>query len=179
MEVKKRAPYSSDGYIVNQGRLTDIRYGLLPSSANGCGWIAAYNFLKQQGVEIAEQNVADELIRWTILRGLVGTEMFRLKRYLARKGYRTAFTPTGNRNAALPETTRAGVIYYRHKRGFHFVSFYRDENVPQIGNEKPRFRFLNAIAGKEDHFDTLAGFLTKHNVIPFAIVFAWPRTDGR
>jgi len=179
MEVKKKTPYASDGYIVNQGKLTDIRYGLRKSSANGCGWIAAYNFLKQQGEDVAERRVADGLVRWTVFRGLFGTELLHLWLYLARRGYRTGVKVTGNKKAALPEAARAGVIYYRHKRGFHFVSFYRDEAVPQIGNEKPRFRFLNAVAGKEDHYDTMSGFLTKHNVVPFAIIYYWPRRNGR
>ena len=51
MDVKEKTPHASDGYIVYQGKLTNIRYGLRKSSANGCGWIAAYNFLKQQGGE--------------------------------------------------------------------------------------------------------------------------------
>ncbi len=179
MEVKQKTPYASDGYIVNQGKLTDVRYGLRMSNANGCGWIAAFNFLKRQGEDVTAQGIADELIRWTIFRGLFGTEMFHLWLYLARRGYRTGVKVTGNKKAALPGTASAGVIYYRHKRGFHFVSFYRDENVPQTENGNPRYRFLNAIAGKEDHFDTMAGFLTKHNVIPFAVVFFRPRKNGR
>lgn len=179
MDAKEKTPYASDGYIVNQGRLTNIRYGLRKSSANGCGWIAAYNFLKQQGQNVVEQRVANELVRWTVFRGLFGTEISHLWFYLARQGFRTDVKTMGNKKATLPEATRAGVIYYRHKRGFHFVSFYKDENVPKNENGRSRFRFLNAIAGKEDHYDTLAGFLTKHNVIPFAIVFFWPRKNGR
>lgn len=175
METKEKTPYASDGFIVYQGKLTDIRYGLRKSSANGCGWIAAYNFLKQRGEDVKEQRVADELVRWTLFRGLFGTELFHLWLYLAWRGYRTGVMIAGNKKAALPESADAGVIYYRHKRGFHFVSFYRDENVPQIEHEKPRFRFLNAIAGKENHYDTMSGFLAKHNVIPFTIIFYWPR----
>jgi hypothetical protein len=45
---------------------------------------------KQRGKEAKEQAYADELIRWTILRGLAGTSLFRLKRMLKRHGYPTA-----------------------------------------------------------------------------------------
>jgi hypothetical protein len=175
MEQQEKTPYSSDGYVVDQARLTFIRYGALTSDLNGCGWIAAFNFLKQRGEAADEKTYADELIRWTILRGLAGTSLFRLKRMLKRHGYTTALKIVGKKDVNLPEGTQAGVIYYVHKDGPHFVTFYRDETVPQQENEKPRYRFLNAIPGRGNHFDTMQGFLTKHNVLPIAGILVYPR----
>ena len=82
MEQQEKTPYSSDGYIVDQARLTFIRYGALTSDLNGCGWIAAFNFFKTQGNTVNTQSLADELIRYSIMRGLAGTDLFRLKRML-------------------------------------------------------------------------------------------------
>jgi hypothetical protein len=180
MGSEQRSAFSSDGYLVDQARVTDIRYGAFQSSVNGCGWIAAYNFLKRQGVVATERDVADELIRRAPLRGLTGTDLFRLKRMLRRRGYDTALKIVGRRGADLPEGTTTGVILYFHKDGPHYVAFYeRGDGAHKTAQEKPRFRFLNAIAGKEDHFDTLAGFLTKHSVLPLAAVLTWPRAKAR
>lgn len=33
---------SPDGYIIGQNLLGDLRYGLLGSDRNGCGWISCY-----------------------------------------------------------------------------------------------------------------------------------------
>jgi len=176
MEKRERTPYSSDGYIVDQARLTNIRYGARTSDANGCGWIAAYNFLRRRGEDVTEREIADELIRYTLLRGLLGTDLFRLKRMLRRRGYPTRLKFAGKKRAVLPETAEAGVIYYCHKNGFHFVTFARDEQaIDADGETKTRFRFLNAIAGRERHVDTMQGFLQKHSVLPFAILLLWPR----
>ena len=173
MEQKPRTPYSSDGYIVDQARLKEIRYGVFTSDINGCGWIAAFNFLKRMGQDVREQALADELIRYSLFRGLIGTDLMRLKRTLKRHGYRTRLKYRWNKNARLPEGTSAGLFYYWHKDGPHFVTFYADESIPQSEDGEPRYRFLNAIAGKENHFDTMRGFLTRHNIIPFAVILVW------
>jgi len=177
MEQTKRTPYSSDGYIVDQAQVTHIKYGVLTSDINGCGWIAAFNFLKAQGRAVNEQALADELIRYSIFRGLAGTDLFRFKRLLKRHGYRTRLTFRWNKKARLPEGTSAGVIYYCHKDGLHFVTFSCIEAVKPARDEagETRFRFFNGIGGKGNHFDTMRGFLTAHNVVPFALILTWPR----
>jgi hypothetical protein len=176
MEKEERTPYASDGYIVDQARLTGIRYGAFTSDVNGCGWIAAYNFLRRHGMSVTQQGTADELIRHTLLRGLFGTDLFRLKRMLRRHGYPTDLRFAGKKRAGLTDTAVAGVIYYCHKNGFHFVTFARDEQSASADGETgTRFRFFNAIAGRERHIDTMEGFLQKHNVLPFAILLLWPK----
>ena len=161
---------------MDQAQVTDIRYGVFTSDINGCGWIAAFNFLKAQDQAVNEKKLADELIRHSIFRGLVGTDLFRLKRMLKRHGYPTRLIFRWNKKARLPEETRAGVIYYCHKDGFHFVTFSRIEAVEPArdGEGELRFRFFNGIGGKGNHFDTMRHFLTTHNVIPFALILNWP-----
>lgn len=181
MEKAKRSPYSADGFIVDQAQLTEIRYGALTSDINGCGWIAAFNFLKAQRHPVNEQALADELIRYSLLRGLAGTNLFRLKRMLQRHGYPTRLVFRRNKKARLPEGTSAGVIFYCHKDGLHFVAFSCIETVEPARDAtgETRFRFFNGIGGKGNHFDTLRGFLTAHNVIPFALILIWPREAPR
>jgi hypothetical protein len=177
MEQQKRSPYSPDGYIVDQAQVTNIRYGALTSDINGCGWIAAFNFLKTQGNTASDRALADELIRYSVFRGLAGTDLFRLKRMLKRHGYSTRLVFRTNKKARLPEGTDAGVIYYVHRDGPHYVTFSRIQPVePALdGAGETRFRFFNGIGGKSNHFDTMRGFLTTHNVLPFALILTWPR----
>ena len=177
MEKTQRTPYSDDGYIVDQARLTNIRYGALTSDINGCGWIAAFNFFRTQGRPENEQSLADELIKYTLFRGLAGTDLFRLRRLLRRRGYPTRIAFRWNKKARLPMGTDAGIIYYVHKDGPHFVTFSRLQAVEPARDEtgETRFRFFNGIGGKGNHFDTMRGFLGAHNVIPFAIILAWPK----
>ena len=172
--IIERTPYSADGYIVDQARLTTVKYGVMTSDINGCGWIAAYNLLKHFEQEHEEQALANELIRHSIFRGLMGTDLFRLRRFVKRHGYRMPIVFRWNKNARLPEGTSAGIIYYCHKDGFHFVTFYADESLPPDALGEARFRFLNGIGGKGNHFDTMQNFLTTHNVIPFALIMIWP-----
>jgi hypothetical protein len=174
MDQPIRNPYSKDGYIIDQARLTNIRYGALMSDINGCGWIAEYNFLKRMGQQVDEKTLADELIRHSIFRGLAGTDLFRLRRYLKTHGYRMPLKFFWNKKTRLPEGTSAGIIYYCHKDGFHFVTFYADEAIPPQEDADVRFRFLNGLAGKENHMDTMRGFLTKNNIVPFALILVWP-----
>ena len=138
--------------------VTNIRYGALTSDINGCGWIAVFNFLKAQGHPAEEQAIADELIRYSVVRGLMGTNVFRLKRVLRRYGYQTKFTIRWNKKARLPEATDAGVILYIHKDGPHYVTFSRMQPVEPERDEagEVRFRFFNGIGGKGNHFDYLA-----------------------
>ena len=172
--IVEKTPYSVDGYIVDQARLTTVKYGALMSDINGCGWIAAFNLLKHFEQEHEEQALANELIRHSIFRGLMGTDLFRLRRFVKRHGYRMPIVFRWNKKARLPEGTSAGIIYYCHKDGFHFVTFYADESLPPDALGEARFRFLNGIGGKGNHFDTMRGFLTTHNVIPFALIMVWP-----
>ncbi len=174
MDEKLRTPYAKDGYIVDQARLKSVRYGVFTSDINGCGWIAAYNFLKRFGQDVREQALADELIRFSVFRGLLGTDLFRLKRRLKKYGFSMPLKLRWNKTARLPGGTSAGIIWYCHKDGFHFVTFYAAESIAPAADGEARFRFLNGIGGKEDHFDTMRGFLGTHNVIPFALILVWP-----
>ena len=174
MEQSIKTPYSTDGYIIDQARVTNIRYGVFTSDINGCGWIAEYNFLKRMGLRVNEKTLADELIRFSVFRGMTGTDIMRLRFYLKKHGYRMPLKFRWNKKARLPEGTSAGIIYYCHKDGFHFVTFYADESLPPDDQGEARFRFLNGIGGKGNHFDTMQNFLTTHNVIPFALIMVWP-----
>ena len=154
-------PFSADGYIINQDKTAHIPYGGQTSAYSGCGWIAAYNFLRAMG---AGQNLDPAALSRALatgwFKGSAGTGPFRLKRYLEGRGYRFATACTKKGAAALAPNAKAGILLYVEARhGLHFVTF-----LAHNGAEK---RFLNAEYGAEAHYTTVAAFAKKYVKTPF------------
>jgi hypothetical protein len=179
MDQPVKTPFSKDGYIIDQARVTDIRYGALTSDINGCGWIAAYNFLKRMGQTVDGKTIADELIRYTLFRGLVGTDLFRLRRYFRRHGYRIANSMgTGTKKRASRRDKRGSDLVLPQD-GFHFVTFIcgrRDCAQRGRGSAVP---LSQRTRGQREPFDTMRGFLTQNNVIPLALIMVWPGSKAK
>ena len=172
------AAYSSDGYLINQGKLTKNSYGSRSSRENGCGWIACYNFLKATGKEQPPQEVAGRMEHMLLWGGRVGSHPLAVWWYLHRQGYRfsVAFTCAGwERALARRRAKTAGIIAYWHGRGAHFAAFVgesrktdgREEDNP-AGNPE-ELRFLNAVYGAENHRLSAGGFYKKY--VRFPLIF--------
>jgi len=88
----KQEAMSKDGYIVDQDFTDDMPYGKYPSSFNGCGWIAVYNFLHAQGRPEKPEEVYREVLSILPYNGGRGTPFKTLVLYLAKKNipFRTA-----------------------------------------------------------------------------------------
>ena len=84
--VSPRA-FSRDGYIVDQRLLKNLPYGMKQSNYNGCGWVAAYNFLRACGRKKEYDTVRQQLEDSLIFGGLVGTHIIQLYLYLRRHGF--------------------------------------------------------------------------------------------
>ena len=151
-----KAAYSNTGHIVDQARLTDVRYGCRTSDLNGCGWIAVYNFLRCMGARIPQGEIIAEMARHSLFRGLLGTSPLRVLRYLRKSGFplRSAFGV--KRAARIAETARSGILLYRHSGGWHFVAFERADGG--------RLHFYTAIAGAPDHMESMGSFLKRQNL---------------
>lgn len=80
--------FSSDGYIINQGLITDVRYGRKTTKEIGCGWIAVYNFLHYMGETPDPLDIAHEMERMLLWGGFIGNHPTVPFIYLWRKGYR-------------------------------------------------------------------------------------------
>lgn len=150
-----RAAYSPDGYIVDQARVTDVRYGCRASSRNGCGWIAAYNFLRSMGDPVPYDEIVRALARHSLFRGLLGTSPLRVRRYLLRRGYEVQSVLGRKKAAEAAGCARAGILVYRHGGGWHFAAFERRGNG--------LLRFYNAIAGACAHDRAMEAFLREQN----------------
>lgn len=77
MELDPKA-LSDDGYIIDQRQTESISFGGCPSSKNGCGWIAAYNFLKALDRTPNPEVLLRRLERTLLPGGKLGLNFFAL-----------------------------------------------------------------------------------------------------
>ena len=158
--------FSPEGYIVDQARVTDVRYGCRPSCTNGCGWIAVYNLLRCLGDPAPYEKIVAALARHSLFRGLLGTSPLRVRRYLRRRGYPVASVIGKRKVAAAAAGARGGILVYRHSGGWHFVAFER--------RAAGRLRFYNAVAGACAYERTMEQFLTEQNLAKIVWLFSIP-----
>ncbi len=153
--------FSKDGYIINQGAFTDLPFGKYPSSQNGCGWIAVYNYLKLQKKPANMEKIKNQLSHTLFLGGKAGMSVVLLYLYLRIfSGCKVKFC------IHLPSTagklyTPSGIFMYHTGKSFHFVAVKY--------HAKGQYRFLNAIYGKEQDIRTIRNFLKEQNHFPFLI----------
>ena len=77
MELDPKA-LSDDGYIIAQSWTESFSFGGCPSSKNGCGWIAAYNFLKALDKAPDPEALIRRLERTLLPGGKLGLNFFAL-----------------------------------------------------------------------------------------------------
>ena len=158
MEINQKA-FSSDGYLINQRLLRGIPYGIRQSDYNGCGWIAAYNFLRACGRKKDWNTVRQQLEEGLILGGLLGTHLLQLFWYLHKHGF--------------PLHCRAGLLFYCNGAALHFVAFVPAAMEEQAQGSKESaqsyYRFFFFRMGKEQDYDTLTHFLNTESVFPVVI----------
>lgn len=172
-ERSRRTAYSRDGYIIDQARMQDVPYGCRMSDYNGCGWIAAFNFLRYMGAPVSQEELTRALSRRSLFRGLLGTSPLRLKRYLESRGFPMRACMLPGRAIARAEKAEAGVLLYRHRGGWHFVAFLR---AHAADDGERRFRFLNAHPGWEAHVCSMLTFLEKDNMRPLILCLTYPKS---
>lgn len=153
--------FSKDGYIINQGVLTDLPFGKYPSSENGCGWIAVYNYLKLQKKPADMDKIRTQLAHTLFLGGKAGMSVILLYLYLCIfSGCKVKL------HIHLPSTAAklyipSGILMYHTGKSFHFIAIKH--------KAKGQYRFLNAIYGKEQDIRTIRAFLKEHCNFPFLV----------
>ncbi len=169
--------FSSDGYLINQGLLSDVPFGRRNSRQTGCGWIACYNFLHFMGQDEDPLKVASRMEKMLLYFGYIGAHPVAVWWYLRRRGFRfrAAFTRQGmerliRREQACSSTDGgriAGILMYHHRKGSHYAAF-----LAQDGTDIPRgkVRFLNAVYGAEHQVITVKDFFHRYVNFPLVIV---------
>ena len=153
MSMLPQGCLSEDGYIINQGMLREIPFGNYPSSKNGCGWIAVYNLMKALGNEKPYEEIMEALTPYTLFKGLLGTRMPGIKKYIRSQGYAmdTSFFKSSFEPLALG--SQAGIIYYGTGKTYHFTAYQP--------TEEKTFRFFNSVYGRQNDILTMEQFIKR------------------
>lgn len=149
------------GYIIDQRKTANISFGHTSSEKNGCGWIAAYNFLKAMGQTPEPEAVLRSLERTLLLDGQFGLNFFALVQYLKKQHLPLEFALRPFHAQMLSEHCKAGIVFYRAGKTGHFAAFRREPTG--------RLRFYGVIPGKASHDSTMAEFYWNHVKFPLAV----------
>ena len=162
----KDEAYSSDGYIVAQHHTEEVRYGRLPSSDNGCGWIAAFNLAKALGGAPSAEDLAARLAVGSPFKGMLGTGPRRLRRFIENEGIplQTAFGR--KRVMALSQQCHSGILLFRCGIYLHYVTFIN------AAHELPRF--LNTTQNAGDIQMEMGEFLRNYVKLSFVHAMVSP-----
>lgn len=160
MELKPQA-LSRDGYIIDQRYTDNIPFGRMPSSKNGCGWIAAYNFLKALERDPDPEALVKDFEKTLLLGGYRGMSLIVLMWKLKKQGVPLEFALRPIHAQQLVERSRAGIILYRAGKTNHYAAFRREEDG--------KLRFFGAVSGREDHRMSLAEFNCNHVKFPLTV----------
>lgn len=147
--------FTADGYILDQDCFEGYIYRGISSAINGCGWIAAYDFLHGLGQSVDFQQVHREMNAY-FPRQIPGPTPVRvLRRYLRRWGQ---FPFHWGRRSSLKAAaeSRAGILRYWEGKEPHFVAYVRADG--------DRFRFFNVCDGQEEIFLSMGEFFRTHCV---------------
>ncbi len=150
--------FSKDGFIINQGVFTDLPFGKYPSSENGCGWIAAYNYLKLQNKPADMEKIRTQLAHTLFLGGKSGMSVALLSLYLRFFSHCKIGFHIHLPNTAAKLYIPSGILMYHTGKSFHFIAIQR--------KNKGQYRFLNGIYGEEQDIRTIKNFLKEHCNFP-------------
>lgn len=160
MELQPNA-LSPDGYIIDQRQTAGIPFGAVSSDKNGCGWIAAYNFLKALDHTPDPEVLLRDLERTLLLGGRLGLNLFALIWELKKQQLPLEFALRPFHAQCLSETCKAGIILYYTGRRNHFAAFRREDHGT--------LRFFGAIPGLARHETTMSEFYWNHVKFPLAV----------
>lgn len=153
--------FDEEGYIINQGLMEKIPFGWFNTKDKGCGWIAAYNFLRLTEKEKTMEECAHGLEKHAPLGEVAGQEETLLYFWLRKQEIPVRMTLHLNSFAlkAMHES-EAGILLYQHSHGAHYTAW---KNL-----HDGHAQFYNAIYGKENHIEKPETFLKKNALFPFA-----------
>lgn len=136
--------FDSEGYLINQGKMAEVPFGFFNTRDKGCGWIAVYNLLKMNGLEITMQECIEDLQKYSLVGELLGQPFFSMAYYCHKKGLKVGISVPSDKHACdVMKQCNSGILLYSHSEGAHYAAFrnHHDGTVT----------FYNAIYGRENH----------------------------
>ena len=127
---KLEVPISSEGYIINQSKLNEFRFGVLSANKNCCGAIATYNFLKLNGKEPNFKTILSVYdIFGTNVYGTLGVNPFTIKNYLKLNGFNAKISIEISKFEKLARKSKTSILVYLYKWGGHYITINYDEDL--------------------------------------------------
>lgn len=149
--------FDEEGYIIDQGSLSNIAFGWFDTAQKGCGWIAAYNLLKMNGVPIQIKTLITDLEKHNFLGKLMGENIFWLVVYLKKKLNHVSVSLPGYSSCMnLLKQCDSGILAYTHSKGAHYASFSKIEDN--------KVHFYNAVYKKRNHIVNLDDFMKQYSL---------------
>ncbi len=154
--------FDQRGYIINQGEMKQIGFGLFSTREKGCGWIAAWNLLKLCRQEVTMKECAEGLDRHAFMGELFGQDIMSLYFWLKSRDLAVKITPFGQRRVlSSMHNSSCGILLYTHRRGAHYTAYCKEADG--------RYHFYNAIYGVRNHIMSGEEFMKKY-VIPLSLM---------
>lgn len=145
--------FTPDGYILDQDCFEHLLYRGCTSNINGCGWIAAYNFLHALGYDVEHRTVHRDMDAFFPAKIPGPTPVRILRRYLRRWG-RYPLSLGKTRSLAAASRSLTGILRYWEDKTPHFVAFVRTDG--------DTFRFFNVCDGGEELTLSMTEFFRTH-----------------
>ena len=145
--------FSTDNYITDQDFFSEYSYRTIPSSHNGCGWIAAYNLRHYLGQDAGFDSVRAEMDEMHTIRVPGPTTMNVMRSYLKKYVPDAAEHIGRDESLAASLKSKAGILRFSEENIPHFICFIRSGDV---------FRFFNVNDGLEDFEQDMNSFFEQH-----------------
>ena len=151
--------FDDQGYIIHQGNMKSIPFGAFDTAAKGCGWIAAYNLLKLNGMEHTMADVRRDLERIGLLGELCGQGFWSIGWYLRSQGLKVD-AAVFSRALCLSAMAHSdsGILLYTHKKGAHYTAYQRTDSG--------LYHFYNAVYGADRMVLSGGQFLKTYAFLP-------------
>ena len=145
---------TADGYIKDQDYTDDIPYGYWPSSFNGCGWIAVFNYMHGMGMPDTPEEVYAEMLRILPYEGRRGTPFPTMAEFFRKRGIPASRHYGQKGLLRKADKVPAGIVRYVECGEPHYVAFVR--------TGEGRYRFFNSADGMEDIETDMEHFVEEH-----------------
>ncbi len=153
--------FDEEGYLINQGIMKDIPFGLKDTSETGCGWIACWNLMKMLHMDVTMEEASEGLSHYNLTGGLFGQDIAGILLWLKKQSVPYSVSiGSQEKVAAAISKSNCGILLYRHKTAAHYTAFCRRSPF--------RVQFYNAVYGQRI-VEKPEEFLKKRSIWPAAI----------
>ncbi|MCR5636094.1 MAG: hypothetical protein K6F76_02790 [Clostridiales bacterium] len=115
-------------YLINgqgKGNAAKVRMGFWKGNYNGCGWIAAYNYLSILNVTVHPSIIVDSFEnRGVIAGGMFGVTPNSVSRFIKRRGVKVIpeYFPDKSKIDDKVKEAKVAVLFYMHSKGAHYIT---------------------------------------------------------